>query len=288
MQSYVEIEGLEVEAKHGCLDFEKTTPQKFVFDCRFWGDFSLAMSSDSLDRALDYGEAAKIIADVTVNNSFNLIERLSKEVLGSLSKKYPYLDKIDLKVSKPMAPIDIPKKSVAYFTSLCSRPVYLGLGSSMGDKAAYIDFALKALSKFGSVKKCSDKIVTKPYGGVAENDFLNAVVLFNTFLNPSELLSAVNEIEAQAKRDRSVTWGDRTLDIDIISYDNIVLNTKKLILPHADYRNRDFVLYPLRQIAPDFVCPETGKSITELVKEFEKNTESKKRSEIATNPIVGV
>ena len=62
MQSYIEIEGLEVEAKHGCLDFEKTTPQKFVFDCRFWGDFSLAMSSDSLDRALDYGEAAKIIA----------------------------------------------------------------------------------------------------------------------------------------------------------------------------------------------------------------------------------
>lgn len=284
MQSYVEIEGLEVEAKHGCLDFEKTTPQKFVFDCRFWGDFSLAMSSDSLDRALDYGEAAKIIADVTVNNSFNLIERLSKEVLGSLSKKYPYLDKIDLKVSKPMAPIDIPKKSVAYFTSLCSRPVYLGLGSSMGDKSSYIDFAVNALAKFGSVKKCSDKIVTKPYGGVAQNDFLNAVVLFNTFLNPSELLSAVNEIEAQAKRDRSVKWGDRTLDIDIISYDDIVMNTKRLTLPHVDFRNRGFVLYPLRQIAPDFVCPETGKSIQTLVAELENSAKTNGKCEIISNP----
>ena len=75
MQSYVEIEGLEVEAKHGCFDFEKTTPQKFVFDCRFWGDFSLAMSSDSLNYALNYGEAAEIIADVATKNSFNLIER---------------------------------------------------------------------------------------------------------------------------------------------------------------------------------------------------------------------
>lgn len=78
MQSYVEIEGLEVEAKHGCFDSEKTTPQKFVFDCRFWGDFSLAMSSDSLNYALNYGEAAEIIADVATKTRLILSKDFPK------------------------------------------------------------------------------------------------------------------------------------------------------------------------------------------------------------------
>lgn len=262
------IDGIEIFAKHGCFSFEKDTEQKFLVSVRLYADFKEAMANDELKYTVDYGEAAELISEFTKSNTFNLIEKLGCEIARLLSVKYPFLEKIEVKVSKPDAPMSVKVSDVAFCTALESHTAYLSIGSSEGNKSAYLDFAINELKKFGKVKKTSAKYTTKPYGGVAENDFLNAAVEFGCFLNPSELLDRIHETEAKADRKREVKWADRTLDIDIITYDNIVVDTKKITLPHPDYFNREFVLTPLYEIAPDFVCPKTKKSIKQMLAEL--------------------
>ncbi len=89
-------------------------------------------------------------------------------------------------------------------------------------------------------------------------------VEISTYLSPYELLEYLHLIEREAKRDRSVRWGDRTLDMDIIFYGDKVLDDDILTIPHPDYQNRDFVIIPLKEIAPNFVCPISRKRIGEL------------------------
>jgi len=89
-------------------------------------------------------------------------------------------------------------------------------------------------------------------------------VKLSTYLSPYELLEYIHLIESEAQRDRSVHWGDRTLDMDIIFYGDCVIDSEALTIPHPDYINRDFVLKPLKEIAPDFVCPLIKKRIMDL------------------------
>ncbi|MDE6075200.1 MAG: 2-amino-4-hydroxy-6-hydroxymethyldihydropteridine diphosphokinase, partial [Clostridia bacterium] len=144
--------------------------------------------------------------------------------------------------------------------------VVLSLGSSEGDKKAALDGAIKELSALKGVKvlKVSDYIQTQPYGGAAKNEFLNCAVLIECLISPRELLNAVHGIEAKFGRKREVHWGDRTLDIDIIFFGNKVVAEEGLSIPHPDYKSRDFVLTPVKQIVPDFVCPVTGKRVSNM------------------------
>lgn len=268
MQDCIIIKGIEIFAKHGCFAFEKEREQRFTVSVRLYGDFKDAIDSDDLSNTVDYGEAAELISEFTKNNTFNLIEKLGYEIARMISVRYPFLEKIEVKVSKPDAPMSVKVSDVAFCTALESHTAYLSIGSSEGNKSAYLDFAVSELKKLGKIKKISSKYVTEPYGGVAENDFLNAAVEFKCFLNPSELLDRIHEIEAKADRKREIKWADRTLDIDVISYDDLVLDTKKITLPHPDYFNREFVLTPLYEIAPDFVCPKTKKNIKQMIEEL--------------------
>ena len=146
-------------------------------------------------------------------------------------------------------------QSVGVTVCLERELVYLSLGSSMGDKRKYISNALEKLGLTRGVKvlKVSDTIVTKPYGGVAENDFLNCAACVSTFLSPHALLNEIHRIESECGRVRDKRWGDRTLDIDIIFFGDKKINDENLIIPHPDYMNRDFVKIPLKQIAPHLI-----------------------------------
>ena len=118
------------------------------------------------------------------------------------------------------------------------------------------------------VEKVSSYLVTEPYGGVEQDDFLNACLCLKTYLSPEELLKRLHEIEQDAHRERIVRWGPRTLDLDILFYDNFTCNSRTLTIPHVDMHNRLFVLQPLVEIAPWWVHPWKGKSVSELYKEL--------------------
>ena len=147
--------------------------------------------------------------------------------------------------------------------------VYLGLGTNLGNKEQNLNNAVKSISmRIGDIVRLSSFIVTKPRGFESENNFLNAVVLVGTNYSPNELLKKTQKIEIDLGRfeKSSSTYSDRVIDIDILFYDQLIINQPTLKIPHPLIIERDFVLIPLSEIAPDFVHPILDKSISELLK----------------------
>ena len=147
------------------------------------------------------------------------------------------------------------------------RRVYLALGSSLGDRLAHLRFAVRELSEISGTRvlKTSPVYKTAPEGGVASQDFYNACVMIETKLAPTPLLSALLAIESAAGRVRKRPLDDRTLDIDILFFDNLIVDDVGLVLPHPRFEKRLFVLQPLHDIAPDFIDPKSGLKIRELL-----------------------
>ena len=142
---------------------------------------------------------------------------------------------------------------------------YLALGSNLGDKEANLRRALELLQQRGvEVVKTSSFICTEPYGVTDQPQFLNGVCEVRTSLEPLELLQTLLEIEQEMGRVRLRHWGERNIDLDLLLYEDVVMDTPELILPHPDMQNRDFVLLPLAEIAPELVHPILQKSIEEL------------------------
>ena len=131
--------------------------------------------------------------------------------------------------------------------------VYLSLGSNMGDSFFYLLNAITQLNKLPDtrVSKVSNFYSTKAWGLTDQEDFINCCVEIYTDLLPYKLLKKINVIEADLERTREVHWGPRTIDIDIILYDKLTLNDKKLTVPHKYYKERNFVLIPLLDIVWD-------------------------------------
>ncbi|MGN0806150.1 MAG: 2-amino-4-hydroxy-6-hydroxymethyldihydropteridine diphosphokinase [Candidatus Coproplasma sp.] len=264
--SAIDIKGVKVSACHGVLESEKTAPQPFVFDIAIDCDISAAVLSDDVENTVNYAEVCTIVVNYCKNNSFNLIERLAHGAAVEVVKAFPKIKAVEVTVHKPHAPIPHPFEDVSVTARAERNEVVLSLGSSDGDREAALNFAVDRLSATDGVEvlKVSSFIQTAPYGGVAKNVFLNGAVLISTILSPEGLLEVIHAIEAEGGRVRTRRWADRTLDIDIIFFGNKVIEEKGLCIPHPDYKNRDFVLTPLKQIVPDFVCPITHKRIADL------------------------
>ena len=146
--------------------------------------------------------------------------------------------------------------------------VYLGLGTNIGNRTENLTRAIEALSlALGHYTALSSFMETAPWGFDSDNAFLNCAVAFETELLPEELLNTTERIERELGRTIKSNGGiyhDRTIDIDILLYDSIIVETPRLTIPHPLMHKRDFVLEPLAQIAADTVHPTTGKSIEQL------------------------
>lgn len=142
--------------------------------------------------------------------------------------------------------------------------VYLGLGSNIGDKVVQIDQALDRLAKTFMVKRVSPFYLTEPVGLKDQDWFLNCVVEMETEKDPEKLLSALQSIEKKLGKIKTKVNGPRTIDIDILFYDDQVVNRKNLVIPHPRLHTRLFVLQPMMDLNPDFVHPVLKKTILEL------------------------
>ena len=134
--------------------------------------------------------------------------------------------------------------------------IYIALGSNLGNKEKNLQEALRLLQKKGiQVVAVSDFITTQPYGVTDQPEFLNAVAEIKTEKPPVELLYVLLETEQEMGRRRIRRWGERNIDLDLLLYDGQIIDLPDLKVPHPDMQNRDFVLRPLAQIAPDAVHP---------------------------------
>lgn len=143
--------------------------------------------------------------------------------------------------------------------------VYLSLGTNLGNRSENLQKGIKKLQSIGKIIKQSSVLETKAWGKTDQPDFLNQVVLIETKLSPQELLKECQKIETELGRIRVEKWGARTLDIDLLFYDKLILNTLKLKIPHPLLPERLFVLEPLAEIAPDLIHPLLKKNIKTLL-----------------------
>ena len=145
----------------------------------------------------------------------------------------------------------------------------ISLGSNLGDSKAYLTSAITELEKISQILNKSTFHLTKPFGGPEQGDFLNAVIILNTEFSAHELLIKCQEIENKYGRTREIKWGPRTLDIDIITYEDHLISTGDLTIPHPMAHLRSFVLAPWLEIDKDATIVGKGKvsELLELIKE---------------------
>lgn len=142
---------------------------------------------------------------------------------------------------------------------------YIALGSNLGDKEKNLRRALLLLTQQGvEIVRVSSFLSTEPYGVTDQPQFLNAVACVRTSLAPLALLDVLLATELAMGRVRLRHWGERNIDLDLLLYEDVVLDTPRLRLPHPDMQNRDFVLMPLAEIAPELKHPTLQKTIWEL------------------------
>lgn len=154
-----------------------------------------------------------------------------------------------------------------------SRRAWIGLGSNLGDRRAILDGAVRALSQTPglALEAVSPYHETAPVGGPSgQGPFLNAAAGVRTTLESAALHERLRTIEADAGRVRKVRWGERTLDLDLLLYDDLVLDTSVLTVPHPRFAVRRFVLSPLSEIATDAVDPMTGQTVRALLANLDR------------------
>ena len=151
--------------------------------------------------------------------------------------------------------------------------VYLSLGSNLGDRLGYVQQAASIIGTTQDIRivATSSFYETEPWQMDSPNWFVNAIVQISTSLSPDELLIVIQRIEAQLGRERNDvrTYTDRTIDIDILFYDDKLINTDKLTIPHRFFHRRACMLVPMLEIAQDFVHPLFKKTVSQLYDELE-------------------
>lgn len=152
---------------------------------------------------------------------------------------------------------------------ILKHTAFVALGSNLGDRQGNLNRAVELLQQHGvEVLKVSTFIETEPYGVTDQPRFLNGACMVKTELSPLELLRLLLSVEEEMGRVRLRHWGERNIDLDLLLYEGVIMDTEELRLPHPDMANRDFVMLPLAELAPSLIHPVLQKTMQELAEKF--------------------
>jgi dihydroneopterin aldolase/2-amino-4-hydroxy-6-hydroxymethyldihydropteridine diphosphokinase len=267
----MQLIGVEVWAHHGVYPDERQNGQLFRVDATWWQDLSGAARTDNLADTVDYADVAAFIQDKLTQGAVDLIETVAARLLEALLTRYP-VEYAAVTIHKPDAPLPIPVADVAFATAIaardgaegaamvpvtaepspCHRDVVFSVGSNVGERLSYLQFAVDALASTPgiAVQQVSGVYETAPQSVGDQPDFLNAVLVARSGLPAPALLARALEIEALGGRTRLVDHGPRTLDIDLVAVGHEVWDDPALILPHPRAASRAFVLIPWLEADP--------------------------------------
>jgi dihydroneopterin aldolase/2-amino-4-hydroxy-6-hydroxymethyldihydropteridine diphosphokinase len=281
---------------HGVLPEERDRGQEFVVDVDLQADLGPAGRTDDLAATVDYRRVYELVREVVEGPPRRLLEAVAEAVAARLLDLEP-VEAVRVRVRKPSVPLPGPVDSAAveivrrrqdvgrapphqsagpqtpdsgHRTGSSVRrgaaetgpgshsPVFLGLGSNMGDRVRLLEQALGALQASGRVQvvRRSALYETAPVGRTDQPSFLNMVAQVETDLPPEDLLALALEVERTLGRVRGERWGPRPIDIDILLYGDAVVDTPSLVIPHPEITRRRFVLEPLLEIAPHATLPD--------------------------------
>ncbi len=153
-------------------------------------------------------------------------------------------------------------------------PAMIGLGSNLGDRRAFLEGATEALAATPGIVALRVSVFreTDAVGGPeGQGAYLNGAASFETTLGPFELLHVLQAIETRFGRVRTIRWGERTLDLDLLLYGDRIIETDELTIPHPRLAERRFVLEPLAEVAPDAIEPRTGRRVSEILADLDRH-----------------
>jgi len=267
MLDRISITGLRVRGYHGVFEHERTDGQDFVVDAVLWLDTAPAAAADDLSLTADYGAIADRLAAVVAGEPVALIETLAGR-LAAACLADESVQEAEVTVHKPAAPVTQQFTDIALTIRRsrrhprhppASRQIVLSLGSNLGDRMASLQRGVDQLCGDGlDCLAVSSVYETDPVGGVEQADYLNVVVLAASSLPAHDILARCAAAETAAGRVRTVRWGPRTLDVDIVSCDAEISADPVLTLPHPRAHERAFVLVPWLELDPQAMLPGYG------------------------------
>lgn len=269
------IENLELIAEHGVFKEEKFLGQKFIISVEMTTDTREAGKTGNLNASTHYGFVADDIEKIFTSESFDLIETCAEKIAEMILTKYPLISEVKVTVKKPWAPIRKHFDFVAVEITRKWHTVYLSLGTNMGDKKKNLLEAIGKIGKLENTKVTSQSTIleTEPFGYTEQDMFLNACIEIKTLFTPQELLEKLLNIELEMGRVRTIKWGPRIIDIDILFFDDEIIQDKNLAVPHPWISERMFVLEPLCEIAPNLIHPLERKPVATLKRILGKELE---------------
>ena len=255
------IDDLRVMTIVGALPHEREIAQPVRIDLSIGLDLRNAGLSDELADTVHYGLVCERVSAMVRDSKDVLLERLAGKV-ADVVLEFDLVEVVDVRLTKLRPPIaeEVQSTAVAITRSraeaaappLEEHEVIVALGSNLGDREGYLRFAVGEL---GNVVAMSQVFETEPVGGPdGQGAYLNMVVKVHTSLDPYAFIRRCQRIEANALRQRIVHWGPRTLDVDMLFYDDVHIDSELLTVPHPRINDRRFVLTPLAEVAPER-CP---------------------------------
>lgn len=247
---HIVMRNMKFYGYHGCLDFEKIDGQWFIITVDIGCNYLSGAITDDLDGTINYADAFERIKSIVTNLRFNLIEKLACEIGRCILKNYDLASEVTVTVHKPGAPVDGDFECMETSIYLKRHEVVISFGSNMGDREQTIRTALNMINERDDIciKRISSLYETEPVGYDDQSDFLNGVVVLESYLEPLDLLHVLQKIELDLHRVRTIKNGPRTIDLDVLYIDDIRSNNKELILPHPRMYERAFVLVPLKEL----------------------------------------
>jgi dihydroneopterin aldolase/2-amino-4-hydroxy-6-hydroxymethyldihydropteridine diphosphokinase len=269
---YIKINAIKTSIIIGHFEYERLSSQPVeiylkVKLANFTNDFN-----DELQNTIDYDELINYVVQSIENSKFRLLESLARFVCDKIFIQYPMIIKVDIKITKPNINKGIINSIWLHHKVKRVYKIALAFGSNANNlPQQYIINAIEMLGKYLTDIKVSRFYQTKPFGYLEQSDFINCVIVANTVIKPQALLAEIKYIEKLLGKTEVILNGPRLIDIDLIFYDNMIIEDNFLQIPHKNMHVRDFVLMPLSELAPKWIHPILDKSVEELCVNLGKN-----------------
>lgn len=259
---------MEFYGYHGVFPEETKLGQKFRLQATLFLNTASAGRKDDLTKSVHYGDAFYVIKEIVEGKPVKLLETLAENITIKLLEMYEMIEECTIQVEKMNPPIPGHTGTVAIEVTRRQliHLAYLSFGTNMGDRMQYLHDALEMLQENGDINVFQQSSIyeTKPVGYTDQPAFLNMVVGVKTALTPEDLLAYCQSVEQKLGRVRIIRWGPRTIDIDILLYDQKTIDSCSLQVPHPRMHERAFVLVPLSEINKDLKMPNQAQTVSEL------------------------
>lgn len=266
----IRVKNLEVFCHHGVYQEENVLGQKFLVDIVAKVDTRAAGKTDELDKSVSYGDICRLVKKEMTKQNDNLLERVAERLAECILLQFSLIREVEIELKKPWAPVLMHMDYASVKIKRRWHKVYIGVGSNMGEREQYMELAQERVSSLPQTKnfKAASIIETEPYGYTDQGKFLNTVYFIETLDTPEEFLDRLHEIENEAQRKREIHWGPRTLDLDILLYDDLVTEGEDVTIPHPELTKRLFVLEPLCELYPRGVHPLERRRYSDILEDL--------------------